>query len=429
MRSAQSEDVLRGERDRLRARAAHGPSDSDARRRWAARSLAPSRSSAAEPSSASRWIRRRAAPGTRPHPRCFSRPCDRPPRTTRRWRRRGTTSAPRGNLRGSQGVQTRVLDRSRGYRRTRHVHAGPVRALRARGTVSHDFQLHGCHGAFGTPGEPEPRAPRKDCIYFLYSDIYVSPSGSDSTGQGTAGDPIAPCRSASTHLCQTRATFTCTRRWTAAIETIPSLTGRRGTVSSRRGARGRDKRGNTPTPYDKGYTGRQTRNYNGRQTGWRNPKTGQLYGGKSWSDNTRDTQRGFGYTVNRPIAACSRTGCTGARATASCNPTATWWRCGQKTRKTSRWTAGKKCGEERLHRGSTRGRVRLRHGVRVRPRRRHAKMRRSRHRSGRRPPPVLSGKAGIRTGTKDPNGAACWPGATGCQYRQPVDGRWGAAGQ
>ena len=32
--------------------------------------------------------------------------------------------------------------------------------------------------------------------------------------------------------------------------------------------------GNTPTPYDKGYTGRQTRNYNGRQTGWRNLRLG-----------------------------------------------------------------------------------------------------------------------------------------------------------
>jgi len=33
------------------------------------------------------------------------------------------------------------------------------------------------------------RPQREDCIYFLYSDIYVSPSGSDSTGHGTAGRP------------------------------------------------------------------------------------------------------------------------------------------------------------------------------------------------------------------------------------------------
>ena len=46
------------------------------------------------------------------------------------------------------------------------------------------------HGAFpGHPGNQNLGHPRKDCIYFLYSDIYVSPSGSDSTGQGTAGRP------------------------------------------------------------------------------------------------------------------------------------------------------------------------------------------------------------------------------------------------
>merc|ERR1712100_453751 len=39
--------------------------------------------------------------------------------------------------------------------------------------------------------------------------------------------------------------------------------------------------------------------YNGRQTGWRDSKSGRLYGGRSWSDNTRDTQKGFGYTINR----------------------------------------------------------------------------------------------------------------------------------
>ena len=35
---------------------------------------------------------------------------------------------------------------------------------------------------------------------------------------------------------------------------------------------------NTGTGRDKGYTGRQVRNYNGRGTGWRRPKSGQLYG-------------------------------------------------------------------------------------------------------------------------------------------------------
>ena len=158
-------------------------------------------------------------------------------------------------------------------------------------------------------------------------------------GRARRGDPIAPCRSASTHLCQTRATFTCTRRWTAAIETIPSR--RDAEVRYRVGGERVDatNAGNTPTPYDKGYTGRQTRNYNGRQTGWRNPKTGQLYGGKSWSDNTRDTQKGFGYTVNRDRCVL-KDGVYWGEGNRELQPTATWWRCGQKTRKTSRWTAG-----------------------------------------------------------------------------------------
>ena len=103
------------------------------------------------------------------------------------------------------------------------------------------------HGACpGHPGNQNLGHPRKDCILFPLLGHLRLASGSDSTGRARRGDPIAPCRSASTHLCQTRATFTCTRRWTAAIETIPSLTGRRGTVSSRWGARGRDKRGQHP---------------------------------------------------------------------------------------------------------------------------------------------------------------------------------------
>ena len=52
-------------------------------------------------------------------------------------------------------------------------------------------------------------------------------------------------------------------------------------------------------PYNQGYTGRQVRHKSGRQTGWRERSSGKLYGQRSWSDNTRDTQKGFGYYVNR----------------------------------------------------------------------------------------------------------------------------------
>ena len=46
------------------------------------------------------------------------------------------------------------------------------------------------HAAFpGHPGNANLGHPKKDCIHFLYSDIHVSPSGSDATGQGTAARP------------------------------------------------------------------------------------------------------------------------------------------------------------------------------------------------------------------------------------------------
>lgn len=44
---------------------------------------------------------------------------------------------------------------------------------------------------FGVPGNVDPGNPSKSCLYFLYGDIYVSPSGSDVTGHGTAVRPYA----------------------------------------------------------------------------------------------------------------------------------------------------------------------------------------------------------------------------------------------
>jgi len=43
----------------------------------------------------------------------------------------------------------------------------------------------------GVPGNADPGFPSKSCLYFLYGDIYVSPSGSDATGLGTAARPYA----------------------------------------------------------------------------------------------------------------------------------------------------------------------------------------------------------------------------------------------
>ena len=184
--------------------------------------------------------------------------------------------------------------------------------------------------------------------------------------------------------------------------------------------------GNTPTPYDKGYTGRQTRNYNGRQTGWRNPKTGQLYGGKSWSDNTRDTQRGFGYTVNRDRCVL-KDGVYWGEGNRELqphghvvevwaeNPQNVTLDCGGRSVGKNVFTADRHAGESASVTGSVsvHGVVTRRCAVRADPAANHR--------------PYYPGRPGYGPGTKDPNGAACWPGATGCQYRQPVDGQ--AAGQ
>ena len=424
--------MLRGERDRLRARGGvHAPSDGDVQRRGGGARSSRRR----DHQRRNRPPRRGGSDGARHRVHVPARGASHARATGHHVRRvdggdRALHRRSRGNLRGSQGVQTRVLDRSRGgYRRTRHVHAGPVRALRARGTVSHDFQLHGWPRRVpGTPGEPEPRAPPERLhIYFLYSDIYVSPSGSDSTGQGTAGRPYRTVQKCIDASLSNARDFYVYKKMDGGDrdDSIPDGTPRYGIESA--GERvDATNAGNTPTPYDKGYTGRQTRNYNGRQTGWRNPKTGQLYGGKSWSDNTRDTQKGFGYTVNRDRCVL-KDGVYWGEGNRELQPhghmVEVW---AENPQNVTLDCGGKKCGEERLHRGSTRGRVRLRHGVRVHPRRRH-------RRCAVRADPAanyartIRGRPGYGPGTKDPNGAACWPGATGCQYRQPVDGQ--AAGQ
>jgi len=44
---------------------------------------------------------------------------------------------------------------------------------------------------FGVAGNADLGNPSKSCLYFLFGDIYVSPSGSDETGHGTAARPYA----------------------------------------------------------------------------------------------------------------------------------------------------------------------------------------------------------------------------------------------
>ena len=43
----------------------------------------------------------------------------------------------------------------------------------------------------GVAGNADLGNPSKSCLYYLYGDIYVSPSGSDETGHGTAARPYA----------------------------------------------------------------------------------------------------------------------------------------------------------------------------------------------------------------------------------------------
>ena len=284
------------------------------------------------------------------------------------------------------------------------------------------------HGAFpGHPGNQNLGHPRKDCIYFLYSDIYVSPSGSDSTGQGTAGRPYRTVQKCIDASLSNARDFYVYKKMDGGDrdDSIPDGTPRYGIESA--GERvDATNAGNTPTPYDKGYTGRQTRNYNGRQTGWRNPKTGQLYGGKSWSDNTRDTQKGFGYTVNRDRCVL-KDGVYWGEGNRELqphghvvevwaeNPQNVTLDCGGRSVGKNVFTADRHAGESASVTGSVsvHGVVTRRCAVRADPAANHR--------------PYYPGRPGYGPGTKDPNGAACWPGATGCQYRQPVDGQ--AAGQ
>ena len=123
--------------------------------------------------------------------------------------------------------------------------------------------------------------PQSDCIYFMYSDIYVSPSGSDSTGQGTAGRPyrtIQKCIDAS--LSGARDYYVYKKANGGDPDpSIPDGSSRFGdeTAGQRPDATGGGDDMNTPTGYDQGYTGRAVRSVDRREK-----RTGALYGGKAY---------------------------------------------------------------------------------------------------------------------------------------------------
>ena len=292
----------------------------------------------------------------------------------------------------------------------------PSLATRYRGTSNYDVG----HGAFpGHPGNVNLGHPDKDCVYFLYSDIYVSPSGSDSTGQGTAGRPyrtIQKCIDAS--LAGARDYYVYKKADGGDRDpSIPDGTSRFGdeTQGERVDATGAGM--NTPTGYDKGYTGRAVVHRESRQTGWRRPKTGALYGGKSWSDDSRDTQKGFGYAVNRDRCVL-KDGTYWGEGNRELQPhghmVEVWAEnaqevtldCGGKSVGKNVFAGDRHGGEDVLATGSVsiKGVVMRRCTVRADPAPNYR--------------PYYPGRPGYGPGARDPTGAACWPGATGCQFQQ-----------
>eukprot|EP00793_Prasinoderma_coloniale_P001378 PRCOL_00005153-RA len=180
------------------------------------------------------------------------------------------------------------------------------------GRYKQDTNMDFGHGAFpGHPGNENLGHPNKDCIYFLYSDIYVSPSGSDETGQGTAGRPyrtIQRCLEAA--LNEPRMHYVYKRADGGDRDpAVPGSTSFDGTTtehqhstSARHGTESAGMRVDATgdigaTGYDKGYTGTRMAYRNGRITG--RTTAGGLYGASGQSFDTRDTQKGFGYYVNR----------------------------------------------------------------------------------------------------------------------------------
>lgn len=288
--------------------------------------------------------------------------------------------------------------------------------LNMRGVSNYDVG----HGAFsGHPGNTNQGHPDSDCIYFLYSDIYVSPSGSDSTGQGTAGRPyrtIQKCIDAS--LSGARDYYVYKKANGGDRDpSIPDGSPRFGdeTQGERVDATGDGE--NTPTGYDQGYTGRTVRHVANRQTGWREKRTGALYGGKSWSDDSKDTQKGFGYAVNRDRCVL-KDGVYWGEGNRELQPHGhmieVWAEnaqnvtldCGGKSVGKNVFASDRHAGEAAIATGSVsiKGVIMRRCTVRADPAPDYR--------------PYYPGRPGYGPGARDPNGNACWPGATGCQFNQ-----------
>jgi hypothetical protein len=277
-------------------------------------------------------------------------------------------------------------------------------------------------GAFpGHPGNVNLGHPDSDCVYYLYSDVYVSPSGSDSTGQGTAGRPyrtIQKCIDSS--LAGAREYHVYKKADGGDPDpSVPDGSARFGheTAGERVDATGPEDTMNTPTGYDQGYTGRAVRHFATRRTGWWNERTGGAYGGRSRSADSRDAPRGFGYAVNRDRCVL-KDGTYWGEGNRELQPHGhvleIWAEnaqnvtldCGGKSVGKNVFASDWRDGETAGAAGSARLK-----GV---------TMRRCTARADPAPNyrPYYPGRPGYGPGARDTTGVACSPGDTGCQFRR-----------
>ena len=321
------------------------------------------------------------------------------------------------------------------------------------------------HAAFpGHPGNANLGHPKKDCIHFLYSDIYVSPSGSDATGQGTAARPYRTIQKCVDAALQDPHAFYVYKRLDGGDPdpALPDGTARLGTESAGQRVDARDRAytgkdptdrgqfgewkgqtagarygaaagvpgpdfpagnngGNKGTGRSAGYTGRLVRNKAGRITGWAGGQVKVAKAGRMrWEDNTRDTQKGFGYLINRDRCVL-KDGVYAGPGNKELQPRGKMvqvW-----AEHDARAVIDCKAGslgavafrEDRHNEDAARVGSITMQGVLTRNC--HARAQpRADHR------PYYVGRPGYGPGARHPNGAFCWPGSTGCQYRRAADG-------
>ena len=311
------------------------------------------------------------------------------------------------------------------------VYAGPYR---------NTANLRVGHGAFpGHPGNLNLGHPKADCIYFLYGDIYVSPSGSDSTGQGTALRPYRTIQRCIDVALTGSRTYVVYKKADGGDRdpAVPDGTPRYGTESrgqrvdaATTGTLASNVLGGTMGPYktgslishpggrDKGYTGTRMWHKAGRITG--SAAAGGRYGRGGWEDDTRDSTKGIGFTVNRDRCVLKAGVYTGAgninlhprgrvvqiwaedngRALIDCHGASLGKYVGRDT----------KDDEQAAREGviSMQGVVTKHCG--------HMPHHDPQHR------PYYVGRPGYGPGTRHPNGQFCTPGARGCQFQTLPDG-------